>query len=475
MTPLIDRATAWLCTNTADSRLVADQALTGNLRRLRWLLPVIMVLNIVCVVVFWWAGDNLAPQQRAWKSAIGWTHLGMAIWMLVGGLVAYWLSRQPTAGRTGRWLAFAAPMSLILFTVAFTVIDQRVTPNISLFLLGCAFVGLLLLTRPAVATVLFAAAYAIFYAGLGLTQDDPVQLLTNRVSGFFAALLGLALALVSWQKNTRYVLLQRELKSRNMALLQQQEELVWLAKRDALTGLFNRGEFLRLAEAELLRAQRYRTDTSAIMVDMIFSKASTTYMGIRRATARSNMPLPVYWPVCAPPTWWPVSVEKSSWCCCRKPRPIRRGCWRKNCCADCNSHRHVSPATWNWPSPPVLASVLCWPGKAVVWRGFTQRPTMPCTRPSAGAATGSKRPNPMRRSPRPTSSACAGNRRRAGGWPQPCRLSLRAIASRCSTSARCTTQLRLCQRRIIHITKVTTMPNPVMAPNVCTPSPADRL
>ncbi len=272
MTQLIDRAAAWIGIQNADGRLVADEALAGNLRRLRWLLPVIMMLNVLSVVVFWWDVDSMASPQGAWKNAIGWTHLFMAVWMLVSGLVAYWLSRQPAPGRTGRWLEFVVPMSLILFTVAFTVIDQWVTPNVSPFLLGCAFVGLLLLTRPAVTLVLFVAGYAFFYAGLGLTQHDPVQLLTNRASGIFAAVLGLVLALVLWQKNTGYVLLQRELKSRNLALLQQQEELVWLAKRDALTGLFNRGEFLRLAEAELLRAQRHRTDTSAIMVDMDFFK-----------------------------------------------------------------------------------------------------------------------------------------------------------------------------------------------------------
>jgi diguanylate cyclase (GGDEF)-like protein len=272
MTQLIDRAAAWLGTNNANGRLVADEALAGNLRRLRWLLPLIMVLNIVSVVVFWWDGGNVASPQRAWKNAIGWTHLCMAVWMLVSGLVAYWLSQRPAPGRTGRWLQFAVPMSLILFTVVFTVIDQQITPNISPFLVGCAFVGLLLLTRPAVTLVLFVAGYAFFYAGLGLTQHDPVQLLSNRASGVFAAVLGLVLGLVLWQKNTVYVLLQRELKSRNLALLQQQEELVWLAKRDALTGLFNRGEFLRLAEAELLRAQRHRTDTSAIMVDMDYFK-----------------------------------------------------------------------------------------------------------------------------------------------------------------------------------------------------------
>ena len=272
MNQLLGRITAWLGKNAADNRLVADEALTENLRRLRWLLPAIMAFNVACVVVFWWDTSGTAPRQQAWKNAIGWTHLGMALWMLAAAVAASWLGRQAAPGNKGRWLQFTLALSLILFTVAFTVIDQWVTPNISPFLLGCAFVGLLLLIRPAMALVLFLAGYACFYLGLGFTQPDPIQLLTNRVSGFFAAALGLALALVLWQKNTGYVLLQRELKNRNLALLQQQEELVWLAKRDTLTGLFNRGEFLRLAEVELLRAQRHRTDTSAIMMDMDFFK-----------------------------------------------------------------------------------------------------------------------------------------------------------------------------------------------------------
>lgn len=272
MNQLPRRVTAWLGKNAADSRLIEDEALTGNLRRLRWLLPAIMAVNLACVVVFWWDTSGTASRQQAWKNAIGWTHLGMALWMLASTTAASWLSRQAASGNKVRWLQFTLALGLILFTVAFTVIDQWVTPNISPFLLGCAFVGLLLLIRPAMAMVLFLAGYACFYLGLGFTQPDPIQLLTNRVSGFFAAALGLALALVLWQKNTGYVLLQRELKSRNLALLQQQEELVWLAKRDALTGLFNRGEFLRLAEAELMRAQRHRSDTSAIMVDMDFFK-----------------------------------------------------------------------------------------------------------------------------------------------------------------------------------------------------------
>ena len=267
-----DRITAWLVSLAADNHRVADEALMENLRRLRWLLPVIMALNLVFVLVLWWGVSGTTPQQVAWKNAIGWTHLGMAAWLVAPALAAQWLSHQTAPGHWGRLLQFAVPLSLMLFTIAFTMIDQWVTPNISPFLLGCAFISLLLLMPPPMAIGLFLAGYACFYVGLGITQQDPAQLLTNRVSGLFAAVLGLVLSLVLWQKNTVYVLLQRELKSRNAALLLQQEELVWLAKRDALTGLFNRGEFLRLAQAELMRAQRHRTDTSAIMVDLDFFK-----------------------------------------------------------------------------------------------------------------------------------------------------------------------------------------------------------
>ena len=272
MTQLIDRITEWLDKNTKDNRLVAEEVLSGNLKRLGWVLPVILLLNLVCAVMYWrHSGPALSPQQ-AYLNAIFWAHLCMALCMLAFALAARWLCLQPNARRKGLCLQFIVPMSIMFFSVGFCLIEQAITPNISPFLLSCAYISLLLLMRPAMTVFMFAIGYVVFYAGIGLAQPDPMQLLSNRASGFFAAVLGLILGLVLWHRNTRYVLLQRELKRRNRTLLQQQDDLVRLAKRDALTGLFNRGEFLRLAEAELLRAQRHRHDTSAIMVDMDYFK-----------------------------------------------------------------------------------------------------------------------------------------------------------------------------------------------------------
>ena len=268
----------WLLSIAATDPSVADAAIMGNLRRLRWLMPVIIVLNLVFVGVFWFPVDGATPAPMAWKNVIGWTHLVMAVWLLVVWVAAGSLSRREAPNGLARLVQIVVPFSFVFFTVALTVIDQMVTPNISPFLLGNVFVGLLLLLRPTLAVCVFLVGYLLFYVGLGLTQPNPEQLLSNHANGLAATVMGIVLSIVLWHKNTVYALLRRELETRNTALLKQQEELVWLAKRDALTGLFNRGEFLRIAELELKRAQRHGTDTSAIMLDLdLFKNINDTY------------------------------------------------------------------------------------------------------------------------------------------------------------------------------------------------------
>ncbi|MEO8856274.1 MAG: GGDEF domain-containing protein [Burkholderiaceae bacterium] len=272
MISLIARARTWFAAMRANGDLVAEEALSGNLRRLRWLVLVVIPLNLVNIAFLWGNSADTSVVQLDWKNSTGWIHLAMAVWLALAGLLAHRLITRADLGARARALEFMLPWSALVFLATLAVVDQLVTPNISPYLIGCVFVGMLVLLRPGSALLLYLTAYVVLFVGLGATQHDAAQLINNRLNGLGATVMGLVLSMVLWQKNTRYVLLQRELKTRNAALLKQQEELVWLAKRDALTGLFNRGEFLRLAEAELLRAQRHRTDTSAIMVDMDYFK-----------------------------------------------------------------------------------------------------------------------------------------------------------------------------------------------------------
>lgn len=268
MTIWFHRLQAWLATSSENSRTVLDDAIIGNLRRLRWMVPAVIALSLVHVAVFWWVIDAPTATELAWKNAIGWSHLTLAGWSLLLVVLAWSQTGRRQPGLLARVLNLLAPLTALLFTATVTTIDQLVTPNISPFLLGCMFASLLFQLRPTEALALHAAGYAVFFVALGTTQADAAMLLSNRLNGLAAAVLGLILSVVLWHRNSRYVLLQRELSQRNQELTRQQEELIWLAKRDALTGLFNRGEFLRLAEEELRRSLRHGTDMSAIMLDL---------------------------------------------------------------------------------------------------------------------------------------------------------------------------------------------------------------
>ncbi|PPD54406.1 MAG: hypothetical protein CTY12_03215 [Methylotenera sp.] len=84
--------------------------------------------------------------------------------------------------------------------------------------------------------------------------------------------LGLLLAFLLWRKHTVTTLLQQQLQASNEELQRQKQQLEILSQLDALTGLYNRREFDRLANIELVRAKREGSDTAIIMADLDFFK-----------------------------------------------------------------------------------------------------------------------------------------------------------------------------------------------------------
>lgn len=257
----------------ADAQVEQEVAL-GNMRRLRWLIPVFLALNLLLMAFFAFGpGAWVTPVQQAWWRGVMLVYAGTTVWLVLVLLVTRRVVRRTRVDRAVRLLQIVAPSGFLLFTIALTSLDQWITPNISPYLLGCMSISLLFLLPPALTAWMFGAGYVLFYVGIGLTQSDPALLLTNRANGFGAALLGLVLSLFLWRRNAQYLLLQRELTARNATLEQQQDELVWLATRDALTGLYNRREFMHLASQELLRAQRHGGFTSAIVLDLDHFKA----------------------------------------------------------------------------------------------------------------------------------------------------------------------------------------------------------
>lgn len=262
------RFSRWVRAWAAQDAQVEQEVALDNMRRLRWMIPVFAALNLLLLVAFLPGTSALSPVQHGWWQAVMRVYVGTSVLLVAAWLLTWRVVRRAQVDRAVRLLQFAAPLVLLVFTIVLAALDQWITPGITPYLIGCLSVSLLFLLPPAAAVWLFAIGYALFYFGIGLTQPDPALLLSNRGNGIGVTLLGLVLSLVLWRRNTQYLLLQRELTARNATLERQQDELVWLATRDALTGLYNRREFMRLAEHELKRAQRHGDLTSAIVLDL---------------------------------------------------------------------------------------------------------------------------------------------------------------------------------------------------------------
>lgn len=257
----------------AENTNVAEAAYAANLRRMRMLLPVVALINLVHVLVFLvqWSGAEADSDIRRWALRLTLTHTVMGCTMGALAWAAHHL-RFANRGPGGRNLSLAVAAMAMAFLVAMVTIDQRITPNITPFLTACFVIGVALYLRPAVSVWLYAGSILLFCIAIGITQDSAAQLLSNRLNGISAGVMGWALSALLWRKFTMIELQQMQLGKVHAELQQKQRELERLTRLDGLTGLFNRNTFTELTRAELARAQRQGSATSLLLLDLDFFK-----------------------------------------------------------------------------------------------------------------------------------------------------------------------------------------------------------
>ena len=248
---------------------VLDQAATINLERVRVITPLVAALNAVHVLVFLVQVLNTAADTATYRWALGllFTHLIMGLIMGGAALLTRHLHRTHQS-RWGQALAVCLAATSMAFAIAVASVDQWVTPNITPFLITCAVAGVALYIRPRVSAMLYLVAYAVFYVAIGITQHEPAQLLSNRLNGITACLMGAMLSLLLWRKFTTITLQQELLEKANAELQGKQRELERVTRQDGLTGLFNRNTFVELTGRELDRAQRQGCPTTFLLLDL---------------------------------------------------------------------------------------------------------------------------------------------------------------------------------------------------------------
>lgn len=215
------------------------------------------------------------PELAEWASALMVAQCAALLGVVLTGGWAHWfLRRGPRATAGAIVLQICIAAAYLYFGAYITLLDlqYRAGAGLASFLLICVMFGVLALMRPAISVPVYSLTYLAFMHLLGNTPVDPQQLTSLRIVAFVAPALALMTAWMTWSQYSKAVLLRRQLSKSNAALVAQQQELAFLADHDALTGLYNRREFTRLAQVELLRATRVPCETAVIMVDLDYFK-----------------------------------------------------------------------------------------------------------------------------------------------------------------------------------------------------------
>lgn len=247
---------------------VEDAALAVNLRRGLVLCPVMSAINAIgALVLAFQLASGPTGLVAQWKWALLLAHLAMCIGMGVFGLLAFRFRHAYKSPAT-TWLIRGCVVFAMGVAIAIVAIDQWITPNITAYVLPCVLVGLAVYQRPTVAAAIYAASYLAFFVAIGITQLNPEQLLSNRLNGFVACVMGWALSVLLWRKFITITLQQGLLEKANAELQSKQRDLERLTRLDGLTGLYNRNTFVELTERELVRAQRQGSATAILLLDL---------------------------------------------------------------------------------------------------------------------------------------------------------------------------------------------------------------
>ena len=287
--------------------------------------------------------------MQAWADSLTQWQFGLATVLLVNGVLMHrFLTRKVQPHWAGVLLQTTACVAYIAFGSAASILDVSIGNGIGTFLIVFQGIAILSLMRPMMAIAIFGSAFLVFRTLLTTEPIEATLLSSLTIQAVSLLVIACTVSIVMWHQYTRTVLLRRQLSESNALLKAQQQELVTLAERDPLTGLYNRRQFMRMAEMELVRADRMPRGTSLLMVDLDFFKkvndqhghpagdsvlqqvAGILLAGVRASDLVGRM------------------GAKNLLCCCPTPRQTRRWRWLKNCAMRCVRTRSKSK---HWSCP----------------------------------------------------------------------------------------------------------------------------
>lgn len=251
-----------------------------NLRRMHLMSIFGMLLAASHVILFAYFTIADSESEVFWRLGILTTHsILLSIQALIFIITTFVRIRKIKLPRSGiHALISVAVVSVIAVGIALVSLDQLVTTAITPLLVICIFIAMLFTIRPMASVSLFLGTYVVYYFTIGLYQPDQAILLSNRVNGLTAVLMGMFLALVIWRNTTRDFLQKQFIAKQQKELEEKNNELALLAAVDGLTGLLNRRE-LDKSLSVVLKESNLNHTLSLILLDIDHFKAYNDLYG----------------------------------------------------------------------------------------------------------------------------------------------------------------------------------------------------
>ncbi len=200
------------------SRAVLDDSILTNVRRLFVVTCAAFPLHLAHVALFYFATPADTAARIAWRQGILTMHASGAVFMLVGGILLFFLRRGQQATFAMRAVTSVFLLWFPVLGVMLVAFDQYVTTNITPFLVVCVVLGFLPVIRPGVSFFIFAFAYALYHFAIAWVQPDAAIILTNRVNGLTFTCVGFVLSMILWLQYRRNVLQHRQIEEQSREL-----------------------------------------------------------------------------------------------------------------------------------------------------------------------------------------------------------------------------------------------------------------
>jgi hypothetical protein len=171
----------------------ADDVADANRRRLRVLLPLMVVLHAVHVALFWSpeaARATLAPAVQRWRELLVLVHAATLVLATGFAIAMLWWRRE----RASRWLPTAVALLYVLHAAAIAGVDQIMLTSVTPFVGYCLGIAIVVVSSPGAAAAIFGAGLVAFVVALSVMQPAAGARLASMPNGFTSVLVAGALS-----------------------------------------------------------------------------------------------------------------------------------------------------------------------------------------------------------------------------------------------------------------------------------------